>query len=387
MSTVVISGALANKPHQGGSAWVRLSWLRGFADLGFQVHFVEEIRSQDCVDQNGRKTNADSSVNIAYFKHVMESAGISDAATLICDGVRRVHGMGLRDLCDLASEADLFVNISGHLRLPSLRQRFRKSVYVDLDPGFTQFWEVAGIAGAHLEGHDWYFTVGENLGTEPCSIPDAGISWHATRNPVVMADWPAAASGQGNRFTTVGSWRGPYGPIVVDGRTFGPKAHEFRKYVALPEHTSVAFEAALAMHPADDSDRRLLHDHGWCVIDPSVVASCPLDFQTYVQQSGAEFSVAQCVYSQTWSGWFSDRTVRYLASGKPALVQDTGFTRNIPTGEGLFAFTTFDEAVAGVSSIASDYARHSDAARQIAADFFDSRQVLGKILETVGVAP
>jgi len=373
MATVVVSGALANKPWNGGEAWVRLSWLLGFRKLGFDVHFVEEVRRPF------------DDASLSWFKHVTEQFGLSGEASLIDDNGERLHGLACADLLDLAGDADLLVNISGHLASEPLFSRFRRKAYVDIDPGFTQIWHAAGNPGARLRGHDFYFTVGENIGTPGCSIPTGGIDWRPTRQPVVLEDWPVVPAG--SRFTTVASWRGPYGPIEHEGKVLGLKVHEFRKVVELPERCAQEFEIALSIHPADGKDLDLLRRHGWHIADPRIVAPDPLAFRHYVQSSRAEFSVAQGVYVETGSGWLSDRTVRYLVSGRPALVQDTGFRRNLPVGEGLVPFRTLEDAVAGAERIARDYESHRRAARALAEEFFDSDKVLGRLAEEVGIAP
>ena len=244
-----------------------------------------------------------------------------------------------------------------------------RRIYIDLDPGYTQFWHAAGNPGPRLEGHNFYYTVGENIGRPCCSIPTGGIRWRPIRQPVVLEHWPACPR-RPRPFSTIASWRGPYGPAQYAGTTYGLKAHEFRKFIELPRRVAQRFEIALDIDPADERDLVALRGHGWHVIDPKVVASGPVAFRQYVQASGAEFSVAQGVYVETQSGWFSDRTVRYLASGRPVLVQDTGFSRNYPVGEGLVAFRTMDEAVAGAERIARDYAEHGRAARAIAEELF-----------------
>jgi hypothetical protein len=265
--------------------------------------------------------------------------------------------------------------------------RLRRKAYVDLDPGFTQFWHASGDAGARLDGHDFYFTVGENIGTRSCPIPTGGIRWRPTRQPVVLDHWPVSTEGDRRRFTTVATWRGSYGPVEYGGKIFGLKVHEFRKFIELPERVPHAFELALDIHPAEEKDLDLLDRHGWRLVDPKAAVPDPGAFRRYVQGSGAEFSVAQGVYVETASGWFSDRTVRYLASGKPALVQDTGFGRNYPVGEGLVAFRTPGEAVAGARRIGRDYEEHCRAARALAEEYFDSDIVLGRFVEEAGVAP
>lgn len=376
MALVVVSGAIANKPWNGGEAWVRLSWLLGFRKLGFDIHFVEELR-RPCED----------GANLAWFKLVAEQLGLASEATLIDEDGEPIHGLSCADLLDLAEEADLLVNISGHLPPGPLFRRFRRKAYIDIDPGFTQLWHAAGNPGARLQGHDFYFTIGENIGTPGCSIPMGDIPWRPTRQPVVLEHWSVLPGNDGGRFTTVASWRGPYGPVEHGGRTLGLKVHEFRKLVELPGLCRQGFEIALSIHPEDGKDLDLLRCHGWHVVDPRIVAPDPLAFRRYVQASLAEFSVAQGVYVETGSGWFSDRTVRYLASGRPALVQDTGFSRNYPAGEGLVPFRTLEEAVAGAERIARDYDDHCRAARALAEAFFDSDKVLGRLAEEVGIAP
>jgi hypothetical protein len=175
--------------------------------------------------------------------------------------------------------------------------------------------------------------------------------------------------------------------VQYGSKTFGSKVHEFRKVIEMPERVPQTIEIALDIHPAEEKDLHLLHRYGWRLVDPRITVPDPDALRRYVQGSGAEFSVAQEVYTQTRSGWFSDRTVRYLASGKPALVQDTGFCRNYPVGEGLLAFSTLEEAVAGAGRIARDYEEHYRGARALAEEYFDSDKVLGRFVEEVGVAP
>lgn len=387
LTTVVVSGAIANKPFKGGEAWVRLSWVLGLRKLGFDVYFVEHIARDGCVDAHGAVAAFENSLNLAYFKQVTELFGLSDTAALVYENGEQVHGLAYSELLEFAETAELLVNISGHLALAPLTHRLRCKVYLDIDPGFTQFWHAAGNAGSHLEGHDYYFTIGENIGSPVCCIPTNGIRWRLTRQPVVLEHWPVSDGGRPDRFTTVASWRGPYGPIQHGGKTLGLKVHEFRKFIQLPESLKQEFEIALDIHPADEKDLRLLRDHGWRIVDPLALAAGPCEFREYVRNSGAEFSVAQGVYVGTESGWFSDRTVRYLASGKPVLVQDTGFSRNYPVGEGLIAFRTVEQAVAGAEQIAADYDKHCRSARALAETYFDSDKVLSDLISEVGIAP
>jgi hypothetical protein len=387
MSVVLVSGAIANKHRNGGETWVRLSWVLGLQRLGCDVFFVEQIDPGTCVDGEGRPSSFRESDNRAYFEAVMERFGLRDRSALLYDGGRESSGIDLERLLEVADSAALLVNISGHLTLEPVTRRVGRKAYIDLDPGFTQIWHASAEAGFTLGEHDLHFTVGENIGRPGCSIPTGGMDWIGMPPPVVLSQWPVAAADDRERFTTIGSWRAGHGTLEHEGRTLGLKVHEFRKVIELPEQAPGSFELALDIHPGDAADSEALRSHGWRLVDPGMVAADPDGFRAYVSGSGAEFSVATGVYVSTGSGWFSDRTVRYLAAGKPALVQDTGFTSNHPTGEGLVAFTNLGEAVAGAKRILSDYESHCRAARAVAEEHFDSDRVLRRFLDRVEVTP
>jgi hypothetical protein len=351
VTKVVVAGALANKPHKGGEAWVRLSYVQGFRKLGLETRFVEQAERP-------------SKQAIAYFQDVTARFGLD--ATLVDGSGRAIVGGEVEG-------GDLLVNVSGNLRAQELLQMFTRTAFVDIDPGFTQFWHERGIES--IPSHDAYLTIGENIGSDGCPIPTGGIEWRPTRPPVALDEWPVV-EGDFDRVTTVANWRAPFGPI----EPYGLKHQEWRKVLTLAELTGLQFEAAVEIHPADAADRDALETHGWHLVDPAVAAD-PDGFRDYVRASGAEFSVAQGIYVETRSGWFSDRSVRYLASGRPVLVQDTGFGRNLPVGEGLVCFRTLDEAAEGAARIASDYDAHRTAARSVAVEYFDSDRVLGSLLE------
>jgi len=368
MIRTIVSGALASKAHKGGEAWVRLSWVLGLRRLGAEVTLVEEVPGDPGPEAR------------AYFDAVVSEFSLDGAAALVAADGRVLSG--LRELDDLAAEADLLVNVSGNLRLERLRRRVRRSAYVDLDPGYTQLWHEQGVE-IGLSGHDTYFTVGLELGSPRCGLPANGIRWRPLPPPVVLDEWPAVPppGALGAPFTTVASWRGAYGPVEAGGRRYGVKAHEFRKVAELPTRSRHRFELALDIDPADSEDLDALKRNGWRVVDPVAAAGAPSAFRRYVQSSAGEFSVAQGIYVETRSGWFSDRTTRYLASGRPALVQDTGFGATLPVGEGLLAFRTLEEAVAAAEKIGEDHERHSRAARALAEEHFDSDRVLTRFLE------
>lgn len=386
MTTVVLSGALANRPGNGGGADVRMTWVAALRRLGFDVWFVEQMARELATDRRGRPTAPERSVQLAYFHDLGRRFDLDGRSVLLDENGDRLYGVERHELDEAAAAAALLVNISGHLRVPSILRRFRRKAYLDLDPGFTQFWHADGLDGTGLDGHDHYFTVGLGLGTPGCAVPSNGIRWRPLPPPVIVDEWRVGA-GDLEAFTTIASWRGPFGRVDHDGRSYGLKAHEFRRFIDLPAHAPVALEIALDIHPADGQDLAALRRHGWGVVDPHRRVPDPDSYRRYIRRSGAEFSVAKGIYVETRCGWISDRTVRYLAAGRPALVQETGMSEHLPVGEGLVTFRDLDEAIAGVESIARDYELHRLRARQLAEEYFDADVVVNRFLEEVEVAP
>jgi hypothetical protein len=372
MTVALVAGALANKPGNGGAAWTRLSWTLGLAQLGFDVHFVEQIGAPDPAAEE-------------WFAEVVGDAGLGHRATLLRADGTTATGLPLADLSDLAAGAAVLVNISGHLREPAVVERVGTRVFVDLDPGYTQIWHARG--DAPLAPHDHWYSVGELVGRPACSLPTGGIRWRPVRQPVVLADWPVQEPLAVDRCTTVASWRGPFGTIEHQGRTVGGKVHEFRRFACLARMVEPTLELATDIAPADGGDRRRLLELGWKVRDAAAVAGGPDAFRRYVQGSPAELSVVQGTYVHTRTGWFSDRSVRYLASGRPVVVQDTGFSATLPVGEGLLAFTTPEEAARAVGAVVADPGRHARAARALAEEHFAAPVTLGRLCEEVGIAP
>jgi hypothetical protein len=374
VTSVLVAGALANRPRHGGMAWVPVSWARGLRQLGFDVLFAEQIERPD-------------PSSVAWFEAVVERFGLSDAACLVHGDGPETTGLPYDDLVARAEDASLLVNLSGHLTLRPVFDAVGLRLYVDLDPGYTQLWAEAGLAGAHLDGHDRFATVGLNVGDRRCSLPTGGRSWIPTLPPVLIGEWPAAAGAAGAAFTTVTSWRNPLGTIEHDGRTYGSKAHRFRRLLELPHRLDAAFELALEIDPADESDRGKLQAGGWRLVEPWRVAGDPAAFRDYLSSSLAEFSVAQPLYAETASGWFSDRTAHYLASGRPAVVEDTGVGARYPLGEGLLAFAGPEEAAVACRSVLAEPERHRTAARAFAERHLDSDVVLATLMTEIGVTP
>lgn len=386
MTTALVASVVATKWRNGGNAAAVLNWVNALRKLGIQTYFVEQISSAQCVGEDGQAAPFEQSLNASYFEHVMGGAGLGAASALVCDGGAETRGLACQDLLDIAEAADFLLNITGHLTLEPLLRRLRRKVYLDLDPGYTQFWHASG-QDVRLGNHDIHFTIGENIGTAACPIPTSGIRWHHTRQPIVIEPSVEQAGREWTgHFTTVASWRGAYGPVQDGSTMFGLKVHEFRKFIDLPQRADAAFEVALDIHPDDARDRHALQSHGWTLLNPRDVVPDPESFDEFIHHSDAEWSVAQGIYVSTNSGWFSDRSARYLAAGKPVLVQDTGFSRILPTGEGLLSFHSMDDVLTGIRDIERDPRRHGEAARAIACDHFDSDRVVGRMLDIVEAA-
>jgi hypothetical protein len=401
MASIVVGAGLARRPLNGGAPWARLQWVFGLRQLGFDVYLVDQLDRESCVDARGAIAPLEGSLNLAYFRQIVEMFGLSGRAALIYGDGDAVEGAAATELLDYAETADLLINIGGKLGWEPLLRRSRRKVFVDIDPGFTQLSGRAQSGQSALEGYDSYFTIGHNIGSDVCTIPTNGIPWRPIRPPVALEHWPVSTDGESTRFTTIAAWQGRPLSREHEGRTFGLKAAEFRKFAKLPTRVEEQFEIVLNLSapkpllpddpypPALDQplleDVELLRRHGWQLVDPRIATPDPLAFRSYVQQAGAEFSAAKGIYVETGSGWFSDRSVCYLASGKPVLVQDTGFGRTLPVGEGLLSFRTLEDAVEGARRISGDYPAHCAAARAIAEKYFASDVVLGRLLEESGV--
>ena len=370
METVVVAGALAAKPGNGGEAWVRLSWVLGLRKLGFDAWLLEEVDA------------ATADAGREFFAATVERHRLANRAVLVEPG-GTTGPLERPDLSDLAAEAVALVNVSGNLRDPDLLAAFPRRAYVDLDPGFTQLWHAEGQLGDQLERHETHFTVGLNLGAPDCRIPTGGLRWVPLPPPVLLEAWSPVESPAFDRFTTVGTWRNPLGSLEADGQTYTLKHHQLRRFAAVPRGSSLAFEIALAIHPDEAAESTSLEENGWTVVEAASVAGDAESFHEYVRGSGAEFSVAQGVYAEARTGWVSDRTAHYLASGRPAVIQETGIPAPWRPEAGMLTFAEPAEASAATEAVAADYALHSRGARDYASRTFDSDLVLTRMLEAV----
>jgi hypothetical protein len=382
--SVVIAGSLAQRSGRGGHACVFLQYLLGFRQLGWEVLFIDVLPRDAAVYGRGRPCRPVDSAGARYLRRVADRVGLGDDVSLLDDTGGRVLGLSRAEVVERIRRSDLLLNVMGYLDDLDLLEQARFRVFLDIDPGFGQMWKALDLADV-FAGHDAFATVGLNVGAPGCSIPTCGIEWITTPPPVVFDQWPVASPRANGFFTSVCSWRGPFGPIAYDGTTYGLRAHEFRNLAALPRRCDERFELALEIHTAEKRDLELLRHNGWSLADPLAVARTPDRYRGYIQRSKGELMVAKNMYVASRSGWFSDRSACYLASGRPVLCQDTGLRGILPEGRGLVLFSTLEEAAEGVASIAGDYARHARAARAIAEDVFASEMVLGTLIERLGI--
>ena len=382
--TIVVAGAMAQRVGHGGHAWVFAQYLLGFRRLGYDVLFLDALATEMCVDRSGALCPLRNSANAKYLQEVMAGFGLGDSFSLDCRHGEQTIGLPRSEVLRRVRGAAI-VNVMGYLKDEEILEQCGLRVFLDIDPGFGQLWQAEGLC--HMfTAHDRYVTIGLNIGGPDCDIPTCGIDWITTSQPVVLEHWPQQQPGSHTRgFTSVASWRGPFAPIEHNGRQYGLRVHEFRKFLELPIVSGREFELALDIDPAETRDLARLTACGWRLIEPASIAGDPRRYRRFIQDSFAEFMVAKGLYVGTHSGWLSDRSLCYLASGRPVLAQDTGLRRILPSDEGLLLYTTLDEALARVEEVVANPQRQAQAARRLAEERFDSDKVLGQLLAKLGV--
>ena len=387
MATVVVSTyKVASFPEGGGHLWVYMQYAAALRALGCEVWWLERWRpSKD--EQRDRQI-------LGTFLGTMERFGFAGRVILYLgddrpdgDGLGETIGVTRSQAQAVFRRTELLVNF--HYAMdPRLFARFKRRALMDIDPGLLQLWMSTGQLV--VPAHDVYFTIGETVGTPAAKFPDCGLRWHHIRPPVNLDLWPPVYDPACERFTTVaGWWSGKWVRTNEDGVESlydNNKRVAFLDFIELPRMTPQPLELALYLGKHDDEDRRQLEEHGWHVRHSREVASSPEAYQSYIQRSRGEFSCAKPSCLKLENAWVSDRTLCYLASGKPAVVQHTGASSFLPSGEGLFRFTTLAGAADALAEVNRDYARHCRAAREIAEAYFDGRQVAERMLD-VALSP
>ncbi len=379
---IVIGVGIANYPiAAAGNSWAFLQWLLAFRAAGWEVWAVEELKSSKCINQNREVCDPASSVNVSYWKKFLSEFNLFENSTLFIDG----KAENKNELLKFARSADFLLNISGHFRDPEVLAGPRYRLYLDIDPAFTQIWSEAYNADINLQGHDFFLTVGSQLGDRDCIAPTLNKKWIHTFPPVDLTYWnPKLQEEPGKTWTTVTHWYG-YSAVEYQNEWYGNKTEEFEKIISLPSLVKDPFEIATDLAP-EAVEYKSFTDIGWKFCSSAPISDTWQHYRRYLAQSRGEFCVAKNGYVKSNCGWFSDRSVCYLALGRPVVLQETGWSKSLPTGEGLFAFKNAEEAAMAINQISIDYKLHSLAARKLAETYFSGQFVAERLAEKISRA-
>ena len=385
---IAVTGFAATYPF-GGVFWDYAQYLLGFKRLGHDVLYIEDT-GKWCYDPIGQTFIEGGERNAAYLAHHIAALDPDLAGRwFFRDATGAVYGRPWQDVVAFCRSADLFLHISASCCMRDEYFAAARVAFIDSDPMYTQASVPGYLSGGidddarsrvdMLRQHDVFFTFGENIGAPDCRVPAELFHWMPTRQPIVIDKFREAMAPMESRrrvLTTVASWESTEGGPVVNGVPYGGKNVEFERFIELPARVAIPIEVALSGRPPHERMDR----HGWRLVDPYRVSCDPWVYRDFLARSLGEWSVAKNAYVASRSGWFSCRTACYLALGVPAVVQDTGFGAAIPTGEGVLAFTTLDEAADAIDRLTGDPGRHARAASAIAEEYFDSNKVLAALI-------
>ncbi|HZS82430.1 MAG TPA: hypothetical protein VFA50_06145 [Stellaceae bacterium] len=368
----------------GGIAWQAMHYLLGLERLGYEAWYIEDGGANP-YDPHANSVVMDCAYNVAYVQRMMEAHGLG-GRWAYWDAINDVyHGLSREAVRRLYRESDALINLCGATRLRDEHMACPIRIMVDTDPVYEQikYAKADPAARDYLQAHTHFFTYGENIGSGDCPVPLSGIDWRPTRPPVIPELWPVDDR-RPPCFTTIATWENKGKNIDFAGTSYLWSKHvNFLRFLDLPRRAEGCF--TMAMLPPDGTVEAELRAKGWRLVDPRPVSAGMAPYAEFIRDSRGEFTVAKDIYVRPNSGWFSDRSVCYLASGRPVVTMRTGFDRLFPVGEGLFQFSTMEEAVAAIAAIDRDYARHSRAARGLAVEFFSSERVLARLMAESGL--
>ena len=382
---LLLLGIVGQYP-MAGVAWQAVHYLLGFQALGLDVYYVEDSGAPPYDPRTGG-VSGECDYAVSYVAEVMGRVGLGDRWVYLDMMRNETHGLSRARLDQLYRDAAVIVNVCGATAPRDEHRQGACLVYVETDPVYEQLQIALGDRSSlgFLAAHDVLFTYGENIGNPDCPVPLGEFQWKKTRPPVVMDCWQGDAGSEARFFTTVASFSNKGKDVTWQGETYQWSKHtNFLRVLDLPQHTPQPFR--LAMKPESPETEARVRAAGWDLVDPGPTSRDLDGYRAFIQQSRGEFTVAKDIYVRPRSGWFSDRSVCYLAAGRPVVTQDTAFGKFVPTGEGLFAFSTMEEAVDALARINRDYARHSAAARRVAAEAFGAGPVLRRFLADAGIA-
>jgi hypothetical protein len=384
----VVTGMIATYP-VGGVAWDYGQYALGLEQLGFEVYYLEDTGLPSYTyNPSIGGYEEDCSHGVDFLEQSLALLSPTLAKRWHFRSVDdRTYGLDAAEIADVVANADLFLNVSGGCLLRDEYRSCVRKVFVDTDPGWNQFvvfpqWDRRPEEQRRqgFRGHDYFFTYAQRLGQIDCPLPLFGLKWHPTRPPVVLNCWSPQPPAK--QWTTVMTWDNYQHPVEYDGARYGSKEGEFPRVAELPSRSSASFEVAVNAVD-DDIPREQWRDLGWSVANGRAKSVTAEAYRSYVASSRGEFSVAKNIYVATRSGWFSCRSVCYMAASRPVVIQDTGFSDVVPTGDGLLRFSNIDEAAKAIALVERDYGHHQDAARELVSTHFDSCSVLSELLDRV----
>lgn len=381
---VIVLGYIVRGP-LGGLAWHHLQYVLGLKELGHDVYFIEDSDDYpSCYDPTRHVTDTDPSYGLTFASNTFNKVGLGDRWVFHDAHTSQWLGPCAEKILDICRDTDIVLNLSGVNPMRPWFLDIPVRVFVDTDPVFIQIRHLTDPGTRELGAqHTCFLTFGENLGLPRCSIPLDGFPWNTTRQPIVLDAWKVSRGPAEGDFTTVMQWDS-YDPIEYMGKRYEMKSKSFEPFVDIPHQTNQNIELALG---SPNAPRERLLENGWRLRDPLEVTRDPWTYQQYIRNSKAEFGVAKDGYVKTRSGWFSERSAAYLASGRPVLVQETGYSDWMQTGSGVIPFSSPEEAIAGIEEIDRRYEFHCKAAREIAEEYFDARKVLNRLIEYAMDAP
>ena len=380
MARIVLGSYMVRYPLGGMMSWV-LQYLTGFSRLGHDVYFVEKSGYPNaCFDPVHKRMTDDCRYGMNAVERLLSRHGLSGRCCYV-DHQNIYHGLSRPIIEDVFATADLFVDMGTH---GSWREESAKAdlrVLLDGEPAFTQLkMEQKAAQGLAQDDYDFYYTTGRNIGTRNSSAPTGGRDWRSLFHPVCTRTIPFVDPGASKKYTTVMNWQS-YQPVQFGGTCYRHKDVEFQKFLDLPRKTHAELE--IAVSGAVPREELLAAD--WSIRSAHEVTETYDSFLDYIRNSRGEFSVCKSGYVVSNSGWFSDRSAAYLATGRPVVLQETGFSDHLPTECGLFAVRDSDEAAAALDEIETNYPKHARGARAVAEEFLEAGRVLGSFLEELGL--
>lgn len=380
---IIVFGILFWYP-LAGVTYQFLHYLLGLRRLGYEAYYIEDS-GRWIYDPRLNDLSPDATGNLAAVVPTLEAHGFADRWAFRAkypDG--KCYGMTNSQIDALYRDADAFLNVTGAQEIREEHRAVKRRIYVESDPFPMQVKTALGDPGTvqTLAAHDTLFSFGENLGASDCEVPVEKFRWLPTRQPVAMDLWNGPVTG-GDTYNTITTWHNKGKNLDWRGETwYWTKDREFEKFLDLPRRRHAHFELAATV---DEKVKTLLQEHGWRQRSSLDISRDIDGYRNYIQQSRGEFTVARDQYVRPSTGWFSDRSACYLAAGRPVITQETGFSKFLPSGKGLFGFKTMEDILKAVDAIESDYAGNCRAAREIAAEFFAAEKVVGSLMERAGL--